>query len=151
MKKFTNIFIGSVLVTMFFGVVFSSNIAQAAYRTYGNFIHLIGTTGRPSVVAGAGAGTGPIVSNNGTDMSGTVEVTAGVTPASNDVILTLTFSSAYASAPYCTFSPINTVTGALAGASGIYIATTITTLTFNSLVTGLVTGSVYDWNYVCAQ
>lgn len=151
MKKFINILIGSVLVTMLLGIVFSSNIAKAAYLTYGNFIHLVGSTGVPSIAAGGGAGVAPSVSNTGTDMAGNISVTAGAAAASNDAVVTLTFRTPYATTPFCSFEATNSSAALLSGLTMTYHTTTTTTYAVNSLTTGLNAGSTYTWDYVCAQ
>ena len=79
--------------------------------------HLIGASGTPTIVAGAGLGTSPTVAIEGTDIAGKITFTPDVdNTAGNQVVIT--FSTAYASIPYVVFSAGNE-----AAAIGVNIST----------------------------
>jgi len=82
-------------------------------------------TTAPSITAGVGAGTGPTVSLiNATDVAGTIKVITGTAPASGTVV-TVTYNTAYTTAPIVVFSPKNG--NAAAKATVVCISTSTTT------------------------
>lgn len=82
----------------------------------------VGTTPKPSVAFGTGAGTGAtLVSNTGTDADGNVTFNSGTSPQAGQTVFTLTFNAPYANAPYCQLQPRD------AGASALFYASTTTT------------------------
>ncbi|GAB3518561.1 hypothetical protein GCM10027442_38960 [Emticicia fontis] len=64
---------------------------------------ILGSGSAPTISAGTGAGTSPTVSISGTDVAGAITITAGTSPVSAGDVVTVTFNSAYANAPYITF------------------------------------------------
>lgn len=128
---------GNVMATSFaFGLLESelgsvdwSNVGLTSFQT----AHLVGGGSAPTIAAGVGAGTSPTISVNGTDLSFTINLTPGTLPATG-VIATVTFNSAYASAPRPAGPPAagNAATAALSGASAPYWTTTSTTAVLNS-------------------
>lgn len=84
-------------------------------------------SGSTTIAAGAGAGTGPTVSITGNDTSGTITVTTGTSPAAG-VLATVTFASAYGSAPGVILEP----TGGNGATLQHYTTTTTTTFSLNS-------------------
>lgn len=84
----------------------------------------IGTTAAPTVVVGAGAGTGsPAATVAGTDEHGSVAVTLGTSPAAG-ILATVTFNAPYAVAPIVSVTPKDADS---AGAK-LYATATTTTL-----------------------
>jgi hypothetical protein len=117
--------------------------------------HLVGRSTAPTIARGAGAGTTGTVTVAGTDLAGAVTVATaagGTAPTANSVIATVTFNAAYATAPYCVFSPANqTASVTLTQAESIYVTATTTTLVLNAGTTALPRPDTYIWNYFCAQ
>lgn len=117
--------------------------------------HLIGGSSAPSISAGAGAGTSPTVAITGTDMGGYISVTAGTIPSLSATIATVTFNSAYGSAPKCVvITPANAETAILSGASMVFVnqaGITTTTFDITSGVTALTAATAYKWYYHVIQ
>ena len=81
-----------------------------------------GTTAKPTVVLGTGAGTGASVTSvTGTDCDGNVTIQTGTSPTAGQVVFTMTFSAPYSSAPFAQLQPRD------AGASALFYAVTTTT------------------------
>lgn len=112
--------------------------------------HIIGAPGAgssPAIVAGAGAGTTPTVAVSGTDISGTITVTAGALPTAGAVVVTVTFGLAWPSAPRVVLTPANSATALL----GFQIYPTSATGSFAlnaPAASSLVAAVVYSWNYI---
>lgn len=126
----------------------------------------------PTVVAGTGAGTGPTVAMNGTDVSGVFLVVTGTVPAANAIIFTATFISSYVGQvsatgykrngvsvvnpnnfPVCIITPGNAVTASLPLASIPFIANDATLLgqtgfNFMSNTAALTASTTYQWYYI---
>ncbi len=109
--------------------------------------HFKGIGNTPSVSAGLGAGTLGSVSVVGTDSAGQITVTAGTLPTAAATIVTLTFVSAYSSAPYISLTPANSTAAALSGNSMVYPTGATTNFTITAGSTALSNASVYRWNY----
>lgn len=137
----------------------SSDLARMSQQnvftgTTNTFKHISGTNASaPTVAAGAGAGTGPtITSTTISDLSGYIQVLTGTIPTASATVVTITFNTAYATAPKCTAWPDNVVTQALVGAAQAQIfdpSTTVATLTQGA--TPLVAATTYKWGYICTQ
>ena len=113
--------------------------------------HLKGNSSSPSIAAGAGAGTTPTVSINGTDLSGEITVTTGTSPSSVSVLCTITFATSFTSAPFIVFSPANQLTAQLVANSGIYVNSGTSSFTLNTNSVALSAGSTFKWNYTVIQ
>jgi len=122
--------------------------------------HLAGSTSAPSIVAGTGAGTSPTVSVSGTDISGIVNITTGTSPSgSNAIVATVTFNTAYASAPKgVVLVPANVNAAALTNATQVFVpangqtnGTTTTTFVVESNGTALAASTAYIWTYTIIQ
>lgn len=118
--------------------------------------HIIGSTGAPTVAAGAGAGTSPTLAvvSGSTDLSGYVTATTGTTPTATAAVFTLTFNVAYTLAPKCLAWPANAATQALVGAAAaqIFPANTSTTVfVLTQGATALAAATAYEWGYTCTQ
>lgn len=112
--------------------------------------HIIGGTAVPTIVAGAGAGTGPTVSITGSDMAGNILVIAGTVPGTAAAVVTVTFNAVYGSAPYVMLTPANAVTAALT-TSMVYPSSTTTTFVLNSNAVALTGAATYSWNFHVIQ
>lgn len=114
--------------------------------------HFSGTGTSPTIAAGTGAGTSPTVSIVGKDSAGAVSVTTGTLPTgTNAAVATITFNSAYVSAPYVVLYPANAATAALSGVSMTFITSTTTTFVITSGTTALTAATAYKWNYHVIQ
>ncbi|WP_462266092.1 beta strand repeat-containing protein [Mucilaginibacter sp.] len=116
-------------------------------------VHLKGLSAAPTITAGTGAGASPTITISGTDVSGTITLTTGSSPAAGAVIATLTFNSAYGSAPHPAGNPAakNAVTASLTGNASPYFTTTTTTLVLNGNSTALAPNTTYVWDYTLTQ
>jgi hypothetical protein len=121
--------------------------------------HLIGGSATPSVAAGTGAGTGPTISITGTDLSGFVTVTIGTSPAgSNAIIATVTFATAYGSAPIVQVGAGNNASEDLNNpdhfrcvVAGQTNGTTASSFRILSGTSALVAGTTYIFTYRVTQ
>lgn len=113
--------------------------------------HLIGAGNKPTCAVGAGAGTGATCSTltNSKDLSGTIEVVLGTTPGASGVVVTVTFVSAYGTAPFCTIWPGNAAAQGLLSTAP-YVTSTTTTFVLNSGTVALTSGTI-DYVYRCSQ
>jgi len=107
--------------------------------------------GTPSIAAGPGAGTGPTVSITGTDRAGVISVTCGTTPSgAASIIATITFSTAFATAPPIVIvTPANPNAAAI-GTNGVFVSNGTTTTTFKlntNTTASLVDGIGYLWYF----
>lgn len=85
--------------------------------------HIIGNGSAPSIAAGSGAGTSPTISVTGTDLAGYITVTVGTSPGTGTLLGTITFATAYGSAPRCiVLAPANKESQNLSGLSMPYVS-----------------------------
>jgi hypothetical protein len=116
--------------------------------------HQISGGTAPTVAVGAGAGTGgsPGATIAGHDTDFAVTLTMGTTTGTG-VIFTVTFGTAYATAPYVQVTPASAATAALVGGTTqCYPTSTTTTMVLNSGTVGLTAaGAVYVFNVHCGQ
>lgn len=98
-----------------------------------------GSSSTPSVTAGAGAGSGASASltTGSTDTAGEVVITTGTTTASGSFV-TLTFSSAYGTAPFVQLTPSNSATASIGTDFDVWHYVTATTTTFVISLNGAV-------------
>lgn len=105
-----------------------------------------------TIAAGPGAGTGPTISIAGGDLAGTVTLTTGTIPTLSALVFTITFSSAFATAPKgVIFYQANVNAGALSGIGNIFAGSTTTTATATVGATALAPATQYIWNYVVIE
>src|SRR5206468_4091693 len=78
--------------------------ADGALTSY----HFAGGSGTPTIAAGTGAGTGATVSITGTDAAGEITITTGTSPTAGAALATVTFNTAYSTAPYITLQRSST-------------------------------------------
>lgn len=125
--------------------------APAASPTFTGAVtspHFKGSGSTPTIAAGAGAGTSPSASIVGTDAAGQITLTSGVLPSALAVVFTVTFATAYGSAPNVVFSPANAGAAILSGATMVYVTSNTTTFVFNSGGTGITAATSFLWNYL---
>ena len=136
---------GSVVPT------YTSTPGSAASLTSITTTHQIGGGTAPTIAAGAGAGTSPTIGITGHDTSFTITLTTGTTP-STGVIATVTFGTAYASAPYKQMTATGPNSDALVPtAAEPYPTSTTTTLVLQSGATALTAATQYIWDFHCSQ
>jgi hypothetical protein len=133
-----------------------TNSRDTIMKVKGNYSVII--TGRLScnltgvgASAGTGAGTGPTLSPSGSDMSGSIQVLTGTTPAVSSAVVTVTFVKTFDSNPYVVITPANAITASLAVAAQVYVTSSTTGFTINSNTTALAATTTYKWNYMVIQ
>lgn len=106
----------------------------------------------PAGVVGVGAGTSPsAVTISGHDTAGNVSVTTGTLPTASGTVLTVTFGTAYGSAPHVVLYPANAATALLSGVSMVYVTSTTGTFVITAGTTGLTAATTYSWEYHVIQ
>ena len=113
--------------------------------------HIVGNSGTPVAASGTGSGTNNTIAVAGTDIAGKITITTGASPSTSAVITTITFDTAYGSAPFATFSPSNPAAAALTGATAPYITTAAATLVMHSGTAALAASTQYIWFYQAIQ
>lgn len=104
---------------------------------------IVGTLG-PGLGSGAGLNT---VST--TDLRGKIQVTCGSTPSASAVVVTMTFNTNYAAAPFVVLAPANASAAALSGTALVYVSSTSTSNFVLSVgSTPLTNGTTYQWYFV---
>lgn len=115
-------------------------------------------TAKPTCAVGTGAGAGAAcaVTAGSTDGAGSFAITTAGAPAAASIIATLTFHSTYnignTEKAVCIIAPADVNSAGLGATSQAYVpASTFASATFvaQSNAIGLVTGTVYTWNYMC--
>lgn len=117
--------------------------------------HLIGSSTAPKISAGTGAGTAPTVTISGTDLAGQILVTTGTSPETSAVVATVTFNTAYSSAPRAILiSPGNQLASTANGGGAVWVEySTISTTGFELKqgTAGLNASAPYVWYYTVIQ
>ena len=117
-----------------------------------NAKHIKGNSGALSIAASTGAGTSPSgITVTGTDMSGVVALTIGTSPSINAVLATITYNTAFSTAPVVVITPANAATASLAATQAVWVNITTTGFTINTNATAVVSSTAYKWNYVVIQ
>lgn len=98
---------------------FSNNVTVSGATL--QFKHLTGGSSAPGIAAGAGAGSSPTIACAGSDASQTITITTGTLPTLSAVIATITFGTAYSSAPRVSLTPGNTNAALLTGATMVFV------------------------------
>ena len=95
---------------------------------------LKGNSSTPSIAGGAGAGTAPTVSITGTDLAGEITVTTDSDPSTGNKFCTVTFATAFSSAPYVVIYPSNdnAIIDLTKFQAGLYVTSTTTTFVLNT-------------------
>lgn len=130
-----------------------SHTFNAASNFVGNVTvpHLIGGTTTPATNAFSGAGTSPTLSITGSDLSCKVTLTTGTLPSLSATVLTVTFTSAYASAPNVQMTAGNSNASALSGVSMVYPTTSSSAMTLTANTTALAAATQYVWYFTFSQ
>ena len=114
--------------------------------------HIKGNSGALSIAASTGAGTSPsALSVTGTDMSGVVTLTTGSSPTINAILATITYNSAFSTAPVVVITPANAATASLTSAQAVWVNINTGNFTINTNATALNASTIYKWNYVVIQ
>lgn len=120
-----------------------------------SFLHIAGIGTAPGIAAGTGAGTSPTVSlTKATDLSGVINVTTGTLPTLSAAIVTITFATAYVSAPKVFIREANGNAATLSGVSMVFVDdanTTTTTFVLTAGATALTAATAYKWYYTVTQ
>ena len=112
------------------------------------FKNTVGFSAVPSIVLGAGAGTGALVSIGGTNQAGVITITVGTSPASLDDLFTLTYSGGltYPNNSVLPLTPVST-----AGATFLLnatVANSATTATWRTGTSAPAPGSILQFQYI---
>lgn len=113
--------------------------------------HLVGTTGVPTAIVGAGAGTGATVSLVGTDLAFRVTLVTGVAPIASSIAFTVTFNTSYGTNPRFQLTAANASSALLSGVTMVWPTTTTTTFVLNTGPTGLTAPTTYIWECAIIQ
>ena len=114
--------------------------------------HLKGNSGALSIATSTGAGTSPsALSVTGTDMSGVVTLTTGTSPTINAILATISYNSAFATAPVVVITPANAATASLTSAQAVWISIGTSNFAINTNATAINASTIYKWNYVVIQ
>jgi hypothetical protein len=134
-------------------VLISGGTGSPTWTNSPTLIHQVSGGTAPTVAAGAGAGSSPTIAIAGHDTDFSITLTTGTTPTgTNAVIATVTFGTAYATAPYFQITSANANAASLMTALlATYGTSTTTTFVLNSGTTGLVAATQYIWNVHCGQ
>ena len=109
---------------------------------------ILGNTATPVMASGTGAGSAPTISISGSDVAGYIRVLTGTGPATKNDIVTVTFSSAYASLPYVLVTPASySASLALGGVSGAFTTSSAAGFTIFSGDGALRGATAYTWSY----
>jgi hypothetical protein len=140
---------------------FNNSGAVVAKITQAGFLfaqHIAGGTSAPTGVVGTGGCTGggsPSATATGTDVTGTISVTTGTgSCVTSAVLVTVSFATAFSTAPFCAIeSPSGAVRSLAAAAQPFLNQANVTTGQFvlTTGTTALATGTTYAWNYHCIQ
>lgn len=136
--------------------ILSNGTLRTVHISGGLIINSAGavTGASPTGAVGTGAGTSPSAvtfSANATDVSGDVLVTTGTLPTAGASVLTVTFNSAYITAPIVELFPANAATALLSGVTMVFTTSSTTTFVITAGSTGLVAATAYSWHYHVIQ
>jgi hypothetical protein len=139
------------------GIAFGVSADTTMYRLSSNQLVTPGywnarrylCTSVPTIVAGAGAGTSPVISLTGSDAGFTVTLVQG-NPSATGVIFTATLGTGSSGGTARVgISPGNANAAALTGTASVYITKTSTAVVLNSGSSALTAGTTYVWDFVC--
>lgn len=97
-----------------------------------------GSGSTPAIAGGVGAGTSPTVSITGTDLAGMITVTTDTDPTNAAVLCTITFATAFGTAPFIQLTPADDDAAMLSFDSGssvtkqVHVTSTTTTFVINT-------------------
>jgi hypothetical protein len=107
-----------------------------------------------TIAANAGAGTAPTISISGTDLEGIVTLTVGTTPIASTSLFTVTFGTAFGTAPKgVVFMGYDQNALALPAQRMIFVSSvgTTTFVAATTSILGIVGGTQYKWSYRVIQ
>ena len=78
-------------------------------------------------------------------------LTTGSSPSINAVLATITYNTAFLTAPVVVITPANAATASLAATHAVWVNITTTGFTINTNATAVVSSTAYKWNYVVIQ
>lgn len=108
----------------------------------------LGLSTLPTIATNSGAGTTTgIVTITGSDSAGRINLNTGTSTAANSIIFSVTYSLAYASAPYAVFSPANVSSSLLSSGSMPYISASTAAWWLVSGPSAISSSAVYSWYY----
>jgi hypothetical protein len=84
-------------------------------------------------------------------MSGVVTLTTGSSPTINAILATITYNSAFSTAPVVVITPANAATASLTSAQAVWVNINTGNFTINTNATALNASTIYKWNYVVIQ
>lgn len=114
--------------------------------------HFGGTGTAPTFAYGAGAGSSPTAATfdaTASDTTGTLQMILGSSTTTSAIVGTLTFNTAYATAPHVVLYPANAAACNSAGQP--YITSTTGTFVINSGGTALTASGTLKYTYVVLQ
>lgn len=114
--------------------------------------HIVCGGSAPSIAAGAGAGTGPVVTiqAGSGDGCGKINVTTGTTPSVSSVVATITFAVAWGNTAWCSLWPASAQAALLSGTSQVFLGSSSSSnFTINSGGAALSASASYQWHYQC--
>jgi hypothetical protein len=113
--------------------------------------HFSGATQAPTIAVGAGAGTTATASVTGSDAAGEITLTStGLLGTLSATVVTVTFNSAYASAPYVVITPSNGISSILSGVTSVFVTPSTGNFLLTAGTTPLPLGT-YKWQYHVIQ
>lgn len=113
--------------------------------------HYTGKTGAPTISAGAGAGTGPIVGVTGNDFKHSVSIRTGTTPAAGAVIATITFNKAWIGTNNNPVFSAQDLNAGLSITEVYMVRTSTTTYDIIDAGSGLKPSETYTWSVICGE
>ena len=150
----TNINVGSSTgtLTVVAGQMNVTSLSASGNGTFQGVVtayHLSGNNSyTPTIAANAGAGTSPTIAIVGNDIGFKITLTTGTSPSASSAICTITFTSAYVTVPYATFSPSNAA--AATAIASVYDTTSTSQFVLNS-VSALAASTQYIWQVHVSQ
>ena len=78
-------------------------------------------------------------------------LTTGTSPSINAVLATITYNTAFSSAPVVVITPANAATASQAASQAVWVNITTTGFTINTNATAVVSSTAYKWNFVVIQ
>lgn len=109
--------------------------------------NIVNTSSTPTVVLGAGAGTGATYSISGTNNGFNISITVGTVPSASGTVATITYNGiTYPNGSIPVFSPVTGNAQLLSGATMVGMSGTTTTTTITAGTTALTATLTYIFN-----
>jgi len=113
--------------------------------------HYRGRTSAPTISAGAGAGTTPIVTVTGNDFKHSVSVRTGTSPTAGAVIATVTFDKAWTTTNNNPVFSAQDLNAGLSITEVYMVRTSATTYDIIDVGSGLKPSETYTWSVICGE